>query len=750
MRARRSDRRLAAALGLISVAAPASATIYDNGEPFEARRSDCEIVIDGELGEPCWGEAPAIESWWETNPGDNVAPPVGNRARLAYDGRFLYAAFEFDDDPATVRAPYGDRDHVPSTTDYGGLILDPRGDGKTAQMFLANARGIQYDALSSDGAGEDSAPDFYWESAGRITERGWQLEMRIPFSSIRYVDSNPKSWGALLYRNRPRDFRNQYFTSRLPRDRNCFICNVRPVEGLRDLPTGRHWVAAPYVAAEGGERAAGGAGTPLASSGEELDGGADLKWLATPDTVFDLTINPDFSQIESDTAQITANERFAIFQPERRAFFLESADLLSAPIDAIYTRTFTSPKWGARTSGAGERTQYTFLIGEDRGGGSVILPGPNGSSLAAQDFSSRVALGRFRRNVGDSSYVSLLYSGREIEGGGFNRVLGPDFRWQPNDRNTVTGQVLWSASETPDRPDLADEWDGRELAGHAGELWWNRADGKWDQFVLYEDVGDEFRADNGFVPRVGYRSVHGDFGRTFRPTEGKFRRLRLFTQMERSEDRDGELLTRWIGPGFGFDAAWNSFVRVELNFDEVRGIERLHRRRYFSPYVEIRPGKVLSRIELEARIGDQIDFAHDRLGDGIDYALEADVRPTDHLRLVPSYGRRTLDVETESGLSGRLFTAEVARLLAVYTFNARTWLRAIGQWVETERDPRLYDEQVDPRIGDFGGSLVFAYKLDWQTVLYVGVSDLRGFDERDRLEPVSRQAFFKISYAFQG
>jgi hypothetical protein len=220
--------------------------------------------------------------------------------------------------------------------------------------------------------------------------------------------------------------------------------------------------------------------------------------------------------------------------------------------------------------------------------------------------------------------------------------------------------------------------------------------------------------------------------------------------MERSEDRDGELLTRWIGPGFGFDAAWNSFVRVELNFDEVRGIERLHRRRYFSPYVEIRPGKVLSRIELEARIGDQIDFAHDRLGDGIDYALEADVRPTDHLRLVPSYGRRTLDVETESGLSGRLFTAEVARLLAVYTFNARTWLRAIGQWVETERDPRLYDEQIDPRIGDFGGSLVFAYKLDWQTVLYVGVSDLRGFDERDRLEPVSRQAFFKISYAFQG
>jgi hypothetical protein len=741
---------LAAAL-VTAPALAAGGSIYDNGDAHRAAKVGCEIEVDGALDEPCWADAAKIDTWFETNPGDNVPPPVANSARLAYDGEFLYAAFEFEEpDPSTVRSPLGDRDNVPSTTDYGGVILDPKGDGQVAQMFLANARGIQYDAISSDSSGEDSTPDFYWESAGRVTARGWQLEMRIPFSSIRYVDPDPQSWGVLLYRNRPRQFRNQYFSSRLPRDRNCFICNVRPLEGLAGLPTGDHWVAAPYVSASGAESAAGGPGGELESESEEIDGGADLKWLPNPDTVLDATINPDFSQIESDTAQITANERFAIFQPERRTFFLESVDLLSSPVDAVYTRTFTSPKWGARATGGGEASKYTFLVGQDRGGGSTILPGTTESSLAEQDFESWVAIGRFRRDLGPSSFVSLLYTGREIDGGAYNRVLGPDFRWQWNESNTLTGQLLFSASETPNRPDLAEEWDGRELSGHAGELYWYRSDGKWDHDLVYEDYSNGFRADNGFVPQVGYRELYGDFGRTWRPTDGAFRRVRLFTQVDRQEDREGALLREWIGPGIGFDAKWNSYGRIEVNFDEVLGVEKTHERTYLVPYLEVKPGKVLALVAVEARIGDQVDFAHDRLGDGLDVSLEADVRPTDHLRLVPSYSRRTLDVETDDGRSGRLFTAEVGRLLATYTFNARSWLRAIGQWVGTERDPSLWEEPVDAESGEFGGSLVFAYKLNWQTVLYLGYSDLQGYDEQDRLEPAERQAFFKVSYAFRG
>jgi len=480
--------------------------------PLRLVRLSGEIVVDGDLSDAAWAAVPAITEWWETNPGDNLPANVRNVARLAYDEKYLYAAFEFDEaDPSTVRAPFGDHDNLGGQTDYGGILLDARNDGKTAQMFLANANGVLYDAISSDATGEDSSPDFFWESVGKITATGYTLEMRIPFSSIRYSDPNPKQWGILLYRNRPRDFRYQYFTSRLPREVNCFICNVRPLVGLEGLPKGSHWVVAPYVTGSRVESAVGGPGGPLDARDDDAAGGVDAKWLPNPDTVVDLTFEPDFSQIESDTAVITANERFAIFQPEKRPFFLESVDLLSTQLQAVYTRTITDPRWGARVTGGGEKTKYTLLVGQDEGGGLVVLPGVNASGFAFQDFESTVAIGRVRRELGRSS-VSLLYSGREIDGGGSNRVLGPDFDWRPNERNTVRGQLLWSASETPDRPDLAAEWDGRDLSGHAFDVWWSRSDGKWDSFVEYKDVADEFRADNGFIPQVGIRAVLAEGG----------------------------------------------------------------------------------------------------------------------------------------------------------------------------------------------------------------------------------------------
>ncbi|HSM13069.1 MAG TPA: DUF5916 domain-containing protein [Thermoanaerobaculia bacterium] len=728
-------------------AARAQAT-EENGPPIRVARLSGPVRIDGDLSDPAWSEVEPVSTWFETNPGDNLEPSVHNVARLAYDDEYLYVAFEFDDpDPGSVRSPLGDRDNVPSYTDYGGLILDATNDGKSAQMFLANAAGIQYDALTHDASGEDSSPDFFWESAGRVTERGWQLEMRVPFSSIRYQGANPEQWGVLLYRNRPRDFRYQYFTSRLPRERNCFICNVRPMVGLEGLPEGSHWVVAPYAAA-GRTESAEEPGAALDRRDSSYEGGADLKWIPNPDTVIDVAINPDFSQIESDAPVITANERFAIFQPEKRPFFLESVDLFSTPINAVYTRTFTAPRWGARATGSTGRTQYTMLVGQDRGGGSVILPGSNGSDFVDQDFDSLVAIGRVRREFGDS-FASFLYSGREVDGGGFNRVLGPDFRWRPNDHHTVTGQLLWSASETPDRPDLADEWDGRELSGHAAELWWQFSDGRWDLFTLYKDITDEFRADNGFVPQVGYREGLIEGGRTFRFEDGKVRRLRVFTWAGRDEDRDGELLLWEVVPGFGLDAALNSFVRLEFLFDEVRGTERTFRRQQIRPYLEVRPGRVLSRIYVQGNLGDQVDFAHDREATGGTIQSALDLRPTDHLQLSLNYDRRWLDVDPGDQPSGRLLTASVARLRGVYTFNARSWLRLIGEWVEIEREPRLWEEEVEAREGLLAGSLVFAYKLNWQTVLYLGYGNAHQLDELETLQETDRQAFLKISYAFR-
>lgn len=706
-------------------------------------RATGSIEVDGNLGDPGWQGAVRIDEFYETNPGDNLPPKVKTAAWLTYDDHFFYAALEFSDpDPKGIRAPYGDHDVVPSYTDYGGVILDTLNDGKTAAMFLANPHGIQYDAISSDVSGEDNSPDFYWDSAARIGAGGWRLEIRIPFSSLRYDKADPQTWGILLYRNRPRDFRYQMFSSKLPRDSRCFICHTRKIVGLAGLPSGNHVVLAPYATGKQSRQAEGDPGSRLVGGGSEWDGGLDAKWNPNANTAIDATLNPDFSQVESDVAQISTNERFALFFPEKRPFFLEGLDLFATPIQAVYTRTITSPRWGVRSTGELGGARYTALVAEDRGGGSVILPGPQFSGLADQDFSSRVAVGRVRRDLG-LSFVSLLMTDREVQGGGHNRVIGPDFEWRPTDQDRVQGQFLYGDTQTPDRPELAAEWDGRKLDSHAAFASWSHDSRDWDWSLEYLDIGDDFRADVGFLPQVGVRDSAASLGRTWRPEKGLVRHIRPYFRVRDVEATDGGgLLLRRIVPGVELGGVWDGFLVVERRTEKVRAGDRLFDSGYWVASVGISPSQTLSNVSLDVTAGDDVDFAGQRPGTGATIALQTTLRPTDHLALTLNGSRRWLDVSpTGTGAKTlRLFTAEVARLKATYTFTSRAFLRLIGQQVKVDQDGRSKS---------FSGSALFAYKINWQTVLFLGYGDERALSELDRLEPTGRELFLKISYAFQ-
>jgi hypothetical protein len=737
-------------LSLLLLAAPLFAATPEQGVPIPITRATGPIVVDGNLSDAGWTGATKVTTWYETNPGDNVEPKVKNVGYVTYDEKFLYAGFEFaDPNPGGIRAPYGDRDNVPSTTDYGGIILDTQGEARRAILFLANPHGIQYDANTDDASGEDSSPDYFWDSAGRITQEGWVLELRIPFSSLRYKKTDPQKWNIMLYRNHPRDFRYQYFSTKLPRGGNCFICRSNSLTGLTGLPSGGHLVVAPYATASQDAFPRDELGSPLENEDVEGDAGVDVKWTPGVNTAIDATINPDFSQIESDVAQIGANERFALFFPEKRPFFLEGIELFSTPIQAVYTRTITSPRWGARGTGKLGHTAYTALVVDDRGGGSVILPGPNFSDLADQDFRMLAAVARVRHEFGPS-FVSFLATDREIrdsDGGGYNRVFGPDFRWSPTDEDTVTGQILFSTSQTPQRPDLAAEWNGQKLSSHAGQIWWSHSTRTIDWFAQYNDYGDEFRADNGFLPQVGFRETYAEGGYTFRPT-GPVRRIRTFLIADYQAQQDGALIFRQISPGFGMDALLNSFVRLRVGFDKVRAGARTFDRTRFIYELNASPSRVFNRVGINGDAGEQVDFANSRRGDGATINLFATVRPTDHLELRFDGSRRWLDVDSADA-RGRVFTASVARLRTQYTFSARAFIRAIGQYVETKRDPQLYTFEVLEKEGDFSGSVLLAYKLNWQSVLFLGYGDTRTLSDEDTLERSGRQLFLKLSYAFQ-
>ena len=738
---------LLATLAGSAAAVPPDSALLENGQPIRIRRASAPISLDGSLTDAAWADAARVENWVETRPADNTPATPQSLAMLAYDDTYLYVAFDLEDpDPASIRAPIRDRDDIPQTVDFAGLLIDPAGDGKLAQDFAGTPRGVQYDGVYSEASGPASSPDFYWDCVGAVNGKGWTLEMRIPFSSIRYADPNPSHWAILLYRNVPRTYRYEYYSSRIPRDRSCVMCNARALEGLENLPSGAHWVAAPYATASGLQSAEAGPGSALGSTENTTEAGFDLKWMPRPDTIVDATANPDFSQIESDAAQITANERFALSLPEKRPFFMESVDLFTTPITAVYTRTITSPRWGARTTGVGEGYTYTVLAGEDRGGGSVILPGPEGSSFAPQDLSSFFAIGRLRLDVGNS-FASFLFTDRESDGGSYNRVLGPDFEWRYNDTDVVLGQFLMSWSRTPNRPDLAQEWNGSSLTGHAAELTWLRRTASWDATLSLQEASDEFRADSGFVPQVGYRKGYAEVGYTFWPQESAVTRLRLFTISSTISDQHGELLFRQVTPGFGFDSLLDSFVRFEFAFDEVRAGDRLVRRRQVRPTIRFTPGRLVSLVQLEGVVGDEVDWSEARPAEGATVKLTTELRPSDNLLLAVNLGRRWLDVESEGASSGRLFTADIARLRATYSFSVRSWLRLIAQWTETDHDPGLYKAAVEERSGDFAGSLTFAYKLNWQTVLFIGFADSRVLDDAEVLRRADREAFLKVSYA---
>ena len=707
------------------------------------------ITVDGDLSDAGWKEATEVPLVYEINPGDNTTPAVKSTARIGYDDKFFYVSFWCEDpDISKIRAPFVDRDGINDDQDYVGILLDVENQNHSAIDFWIGPQGIQADSVFFEGTfTEDFGPDYFWQSAGSIGTDSWTAEVAIPLSSLRYPEKDPQDWALALYRTYPRDRNYQFYSVRVPRGSSCFLCNSATVEGIAGLPQGAHWVLAPYGAVTSTKEygAEGAFDDDTTTKGKV---GLDAKWLPNADTVIDATINPDFSQIESDTAQIAVNERFALFYPEKRPFFLEHVDLLQTPIQAVYTRTITSPLWGARLTGKSGGTNFTALVADDRGGGTVIIPGPVFSDTAPQDFESTVAIARVRQDLG-ASFAGALATGRVIQGGGYNAVVGGDFHWQPGADDVVNGQYLYSFSQNPNRPDLHPGWLGQKQSGFGLQGEWVHSTSTWEWNLGYEDFALGFLADDGFVPQVGYREGSAGIGYRFFPT-GFFSRVRPLAGANYSVDREGDLISRRYFPGIAFQARWSLRGEIDYNFEAVRIEGRTLEFDRVVWSLGASPSRLVPRITFSGNYGQQPDVSNVRVGTGGTLSMTATIRPTAHLALDLVGERQWID-ETVDGREGRLFTATVARAKAIYVFNSRMLFRVIGQYIETTRDPALWSFPVLEKEAEFSGSALFSYKLNWQTVLYLGYGDNRALFEGGGvdLKPQNRQFLLKVSYAFQ-
>jgi hypothetical protein len=680
---------------------------------------DGPITVDGEPTEAAWQNARRIDGFVEYYTGDNGAPPAQTVGLLAYDELAVYVAFMADDPrPADIRAPLVDRDKVLGDQDYVAILIDTLNDRRSGVAFRVNPRGVQTDSVVNDANGlEDFSPDFFYEAVARRTERGWTAEMRIPLASLRYPSTDPQTWGVIMMRNYPRDFRYIMSNTPIPKNSGCFLCHASEVAGLEGLPTGSHFTIAPYSTGNFSR-------LPTANHFDS-DVGLDLKWNPSARLTIDGTLNPDFSQIEADVPQIDVNNRFALSYPEKRTFFLESVDLLSTPIVAAYTRSITSPAWGMRATGNAGSNAYTFLVAEDRGGGTLILPGQQGSDFVPQNFRSRVALGRIRRSFGDS-FGALMVSAREIEGGGYNRLFGPDFLWKRSDTDKIFGQFLASSTENPDRPELNQKFNGQSADGHAYRVVFQRDAKRYDIWGGTSGYSPEFRADNGFVVQNDYRRTGLFGGLRFYPKR-LFSYVRSYAGANYDSSFDGgQKLRDGVYQGLEFQGKWSSNGWMELaRVTERVGTTLLTRNELWFD-LRAAPLRWLPSIQLDGVVGDKIDYAGARLGKGATINLSGTLRMTDHLELQARTSRDWLDLD-----SGRLFSAQIDWLKATYTFSPRSLVRATAQQKTIERVG-----STDRKITLSG---LYAYKLNWQTVFFVGYGDAED----------ARSVFMKVAYAFQ-
>lgn len=737
-----------AAVLTLSAAAQEAQKVAIKAKDYRVESTSEAIKIDAVLDEAVWKTAQPMEFDAETNPGDNIVPPARTVGYMTYDQKNLYVAFQcFDPNPKAIRAHISDRDTAFSD-DFVGVVLDTFNDNRRAFEFFVNPLGVQMDLIQDDtNRVEDESWDAIWSTAGRITAEGYIVEMAIPFTSIRFPRSDAEqTWGVDMVRIYPRSARHRLGLQGQDRNRNCYLCQSSRVAGFRGITPGRDIELDPTITAQHTSTRADFPEGGLSSDGADVNVGLTARWGITPNLTLNAAVNPDFSQIEADSVQLDINTQFALFFNEKRPFFLEGSDFFAAPLQVVYTRTVADPSIGLKTTGRlGDSTVGVFIAEDEVT--NLIIPGPQGSDLASLDQSNRVGVFRYRYNVGETSSVGAILTTRDGDGYA-NRVFGADGTFRISAKDTLTGQLLGSQSEYPDSI-VADYGQQSEMNDVAGRIQYRHNEKHWYWGATYQDIGTDFRADSGFIPQVGFR--YGNAGLEYQGygEKGKnwYTRWWFGGDFDRSEEQSGELLEQEVESWIAVQGPMQSFFQIDVGHRDRRFDDVTFDEEFLHWNAEVRPTGDFY-IFVGGTFADQIDFANTRLGERLVYNGGVRWNIGRRAKVDVDHSYEDLDVE-----GGRLFSAEVTQLKAVYQFNVRMFVRAILQYTDITRDPSLYlHDVVEARSKRLFPQLLFSYKLNPQTVFFAGYSGTRlggTFEEVEvDLKEADRTFFVKLGYAW--
>ncbi len=672
--------------------------------------------------------------------GDPVSQPT--TAFLSYDDKNLYVAFIAKDDPNLIRARVAKRKQILSD-DRVTINIDTFHDHRHAYWFDVNPYAVQLDGITTDGYGDDFSWEGLWYTEAKITADGYVVLITIPFRTLRFPDAPRQRWGVMLGRfiQRNNEFSMWPFISRkrMPQ----FVAQFGHLEGLENISPGRNLQFIPYGLFARSRYLDQPPATALrlvteSNSRAGLDGKAVIKDALT----LDMTLNPDFSQVESDEPQVTVNQRYEVFYPERRPFFMENASYFSTPLSLFFSRRIVDPEFGARLTGKLGRWGIGVLAADDRAPGRTLDP-----SNARYGQRATNGVLSLQRDFRKDSHLRLLATDREF-GSDYNRLSSLDTRLNLGHNLFVTGQAVTSLSRSA-------------AAGkYSGNLYYarfERSGRRFQAYSSYTDISPNFRAELGYIPRTDIRQFKNRVGYRWWPANKTIMNFGPAIIVLGNWNRLGQT------QDWEVDFEWGMQLTRLTNFTYSRGeVYELFKGQGFRKHANY----YIFNTEWFRWLAVSSSFSH---GDAVNYYpaagyapfagnsqsanLGLTLRPTARLQLDETYIYSHLRTAAAS-----IYTNHIVRSKANYQFTRELSLRAIVDYNGVLPNASLVALDRTKRVSyDF----LLTYLLHPGTALYVGYTDIY---QNLRLDPsrppyltlsgfpdlnTGRQLFVKMSYLFR-
>lgn len=708
-----------------------------------------------------------ISGFVQRSPKDGDPPSQQTEVWLAYTSTSLYVVFIcHDTKPAEIRGHLARRENT-FGDDTVSIILDSFQDHRKGILFKLNPTGVQADAIWTENASSDYSYDQVWDSEGKITPDGWMALMAIPFRSLRFRPG-VSNWGVVFSRNIPRNSEWDYWP-RIAADVSGVLTQEETLRGIEGVTGSRNIQLNPYALSQNERNLMTLDPVDPYFSSRHLEGtvGGEAKAVLKDSIVVDAAVNPDFSDVESEQPQFTVNQRYPVYFPELRPFFLENANYFSTPIRLVYTRNIIHPELGGRVTGKIGHTNIGILATDDRAPGeSVALGDPLYNKRAL------FAVGRVSQDLGEGSSVGLIYTDQEF-GQGWNRVGGLDFTWRINQHWTTSGQSVASSTQGS----IDDTTLPTYTAGPASFLEFTRSGHAFGFDTVFKDLSPGFQTLVGFDQTTNIRYSGNHVSYRWFPKHRSIQSYGLDLSQSLAWDHEGNRVFHYTNfdPFFQFPRS-TFFAPVAGESSDTLGPQNGYNLSQNVNFTENYGGIVMRSaptpfysFSLDAFYGGNVNYnpasnlppmlLHQDVVQG-----EMTVQP---LRQLASTGTYLLDRDFTAANSTFVYEAQTFRMKVNYQFTKAFSARAIVEYDSTLGNPA---ETSLLRTKEIGTQALLTWLPHPGTALYVGYNnDLQNLDRSlcNRLPDEScdpnntaapraaqflndgRQIFVKASYLFR-